>query len=322
MPTLPQGRLWVLISSLILSCTVFGISISLLRSPRTETYHESNFEKDWRQTSHLWPRDPGPGPPPFNVVGFRNVMILGTASSALNMVVSTAFLVATFIKRQTIISAVAVEAPCIYIASFMWLTTGAYAEHNIETGPYFPYLDVPECLRYKVLEGIAFVNWIQLMLYANTLMTVATICHVRKRSMWLRPTSELPRFAAPALNFAPKSDTVFDESYVNKTNESEVPILGVSARSVDSHNPSHFRSRLAFLPHQTSRTGIPPADPSPPHPSDSVTSLAPSVSSQPEVTPSQNGPSHSRPSTGYRLVPIGEPPTYSGPGSDYELGAA
>lgn len=29
----------------------------------------------------------------------------------------------------------------IDVASFMWLATGAYAEHNIETGPYFPYLD-------------------------------------------------------------------------------------------------------------------------------------------------------------------------------------
>ena len=159
------------------------------------------------------------------------------------------------------------------------------------------------------------------MLYANTLMTVATICHVRKRSMWLRPTSELPRFAAPALTFAPKSDTVFDSSYMNKTNESEVPILGVSGQSVDSRNPSHFRSRLAFLPHPTARTELPPADTSPPHPSDSVTSLTPSVSSQPEVTPSQNGTGHTRPSTGYQLVPIGEPPTYSGPGSSYELGA-
>ena len=166
------------------------------------------------------------------------------------------------------------------------------------------------------------VDGFPVMLYANTLMTVATICHVRKRSMWLRPTSELPRFAAPALNFAPKSDRVFDSAFVTKTNESEVPILGVSARSADSHNPSHFRSRLAFLPHPTSRTGIPPADSSPPHPSDSVTSLVPTVSSQSEVTPSQNGASHSRPSTGYRLVPIGEPPTYSGPGSNYELGAA
>lgn len=29
----------------------------------------------------------------------------------------------------------------IDVASFMWLATGAYAEHNVETGLYFPYLD-------------------------------------------------------------------------------------------------------------------------------------------------------------------------------------
>jgi len=166
---------------------------------------------------------------------------------------------------------------------------------------------------------LVVVDGFPVMLYANTLMTVATICHVRKNRMWLRPASELPRFAAPALTFAPKSDTVFDSSYINKTNESEVPILGLSGQSVDSRTPSHFRSRLAFLPHPTARTeGIPPADSSPPHPSDSVTSLAHSVSLQSEGTP-QNVPGHSPPSTGHRLVPIGEPPTYSGPGPSYEL---
>jgi hypothetical protein len=29
----------------------------------------------------------------------------------------------------------------IDVASFMWLAAGAYAEHNVETAPYFPYLD-------------------------------------------------------------------------------------------------------------------------------------------------------------------------------------
>lgn len=163
---------------------------------------------------------------------------------------------------------------------------------------------------------LVVVDSFPVMLYANTLMTVATICHVRKSRMWLRPTSELPRFAAPALTFAPKSDSVFDSSYMNKANESEVPILGLSGPSVDSGNPSHFRSRLAFLPPPTARGEIPPADPSSPLPSDSVTSLAHSVTLQSEVTP-QNAPGHSRPSTDHPLVPIGEPPTYSGPGSSY-----
>ena len=166
---------------------------------------------------------------------------------------------------------------------------------------------------------LVVVDSFPVMLYANTLMTVATICHVRKRSMWLRPPSELPRFAAPALTFGPKSDSVFDSAYINKTNESEVPILGASGQPVDSRTPSHFRSRIAFLAHPISRTGMPPADPSLPRPSDSVTSLVPSVSSQSEVTPSQNAPCHPRSSTGHRLVPMGEPPTYSGPGSNYEL---
>src|SRR5712691_11128849 len=158
----------------------------------------------------------------------------------------------------------------------------------------FRQLD-PMCVAVSS-NHLVVVDSFPVMLYANTLMTVATVCHVRKKRLWLHPTSELPRFAAPALTFAPKSDTVFDSSYINKTNESEVPILGLSGQSVDSRTPSHFRSRLAFLPPPTARTGTPPADPTPPHPSDSVTSLAHSVSLQSEITP-QNALGHSRPST-------------------------
>jgi hypothetical protein len=60
-------------------------------------------------------------------------------------------------KRNTIISAVAVEAPCICpfyllfsgiiltsaidVVSFLWLATGGYAEHRVELGGYFPWLD-------------------------------------------------------------------------------------------------------------------------------------------------------------------------------------
>jgi hypothetical protein len=60
-------------------------------------------------------------------------------------------------KRKTIILAVAVEAPCICpfdlllpgiqltfavdVVSFLWLATGGYAVHRVETGGYFPWLD-------------------------------------------------------------------------------------------------------------------------------------------------------------------------------------
>ena len=46
------------------------------------------------QSSQNLPRNQGPPLPPFNTVTFRHVMVLGTASSALNMVVSTALYVA------------------------------------------------------------------------------------------------------------------------------------------------------------------------------------------------------------------------------------
>jgi hypothetical protein len=177
------------------------------------------------------------------------------------------------------------------------------------------------------------------MLYANTVMTVATICHVRKQGVWHRSVTELPTFGAPALTFDSTSDTEFDSHHLAKTNESEIPILGVSSRqSVDSRTPHHFRSRAPFPSHpptvaETLSTTPPPAPPShpplqaerlstapsppSPSPSDSVSSLVPSVSTQLDLTQSFDG--HPRSSTGHRIVITGEPPTYSGPGSDYRL---
>src|SRR6267142_2963195 len=112
MPTLTQGRLWVLCTfspsvlfpdcsdpisfiafSLILSCVAFGISISLLHAPlktSNNMYSPSpGTTGDLRDPSH-WRRDPaGPQLPPFDAAGFRNVMVLGTVSSSLNMLLSS-----------------------------------------------------------------------------------------------------------------------------------------------------------------------------------------------------------------------------------------
>ncbi|KAF8485077.1 hypothetical protein DFH94DRAFT_260970 [Russula ochroleuca] len=219
-------------------------------------------------------------------------------------------------KRKTIISAVAVEAPCIYVVSFMWVATGAYAEHLNAGVPGYPqFLTTHECIRHKVLEGFAFVNWIQLMLYANTLMTVATICHVRRRSVWLLPVTELPTLGAPALTFDSGSDMALDSPFMGKTDESQVPILGVSRPNANARGPSHFRSRLTFPQHPTHRRRTLSALSSPLPASESVESLVPSVLTQTDVT-SQNQLSHL--STWHRIVPRGEPPTYSGPGAGYE----
>ena len=183
------------------------------------------------------------------------------------------------------------------------------------------------------MEGFAFLNWIQralqclsirlnfidslaVMLYANTLMTVATICHVRKRSVWLLPVSELPSFGAPALTFDSEPDTAFDPSFIRKADESETPILGASRPNVSPRTPSHFRSRLAFPQFPNHRPSTLSAVPSVLSTSESVESLVPSESRQNDVD-SLN----LRSSMYHRVVPTGEPPTYSGPGAGYEIEA-
>ncbi len=155
------------------------------------------------------------------------------------------------------------------------------------------------------------------MLYANTLMTVATICHVRRRPVWFHSVTELPTLGAPALTFDSGPDTAFDSPFMEQTNESETPILGTSRSNVNPRAPSHFRSRLTYPQHSTQTGALSPLT-SPLPTSESVESLAPSVSStQADVTSFQNPVSHSQPRTYPRIVPMGEPPTYSDPGAGY-----
>ncbi|KAH9062028.1 hypothetical protein EDB87DRAFT_1608957 [Lactarius vividus] len=327
MPTLPQGRLLVLSFSLILSCVVIGVSIGLLFAPSQEDeeqYPHYPNDWDWREEhdSSFRPRDFGPYID-FDDTGLRVVPILGLIASASNFFVVAPLLVAPILNPKTIISAVAIEAPFIYFVSFLWLATGVYAELSIQSGtncfsipPVGPY-----CSEHKVLEGISFINWIQLMLYANTLMTVATICHVRKHRVWLCPVKELPRFSAPALTFGPRPDIGFDAPFMAKSNESTVPILGDSIQPVDSRTLHQFRSRIAFPPHPPTRPGLPlSASSSSPSPSsDSIASLVPMAVTRPDVATPQNTTGYPQPDTGHRILTRGEPPTYSGPSSTYEL---
>jgi hypothetical protein len=117
MPTLPQGRLWVLCmfllsfsvgvqpmhysaaSSIVFSCVVMGISISLLFAERPSVYlytdDPGNPASKWRQPP------PGPTPTPNPTLRSRGLYfadadefhvseILGIVSSALNGLVATA----------------------------------------------------------------------------------------------------------------------------------------------------------------------------------------------------------------------------------------
>jgi hypothetical protein len=133
--------------------------------------------------------------------------------------------------------------------------------------------------------------------------------------VWFHLVTELPTLGAPALTFDSGSDLAFD---MRQTNESETPILGTSRSNVNPRAPSHFRSRLPFPQHSSHRTGtlsgLPPLLPT----SESVESLVPSFSSTQADVTSQNPVSHSQPRTYPRIVPMGEPPTYSDPGAGYQ----
>ncbi|KAH9978105.1 hypothetical protein BGW80DRAFT_1558036 [Lactifluus volemus] len=344
MPTLPQGRLLVLFVSIILSCASIGISISIFcHFKRPQSQSQSHPPGSYMDST-------GPdeqGLPYVNFGPYNGhsrtsslaVPILGLVSSLLNIVLALTLLFASAMKRRTILTAVAIEAPCLYVVSVLWLATGIFIAHCIDSGLLIG-ATTRFCTENRVLAGLSFINWIQLMIYANTVMTVATICHVRKQGVWLRSVTELPTFGAPALTFDSTPDKEFDSLFYTKTNESQHPIVGVSSQTVDSRTQHHFRSRITLPSHslieaQTlSTTPSPPpshlpihieilpatTSPSPPplpSPTDPVASSIPTVSTQSD--PTQNTDGHARSSTGHHIALTGDPPIYSNPGSDYEL---
>ncbi|KAI0269305.1 hypothetical protein BC834DRAFT_622590 [Gloeopeniophorella convolvens] len=352
MPTLPQGRILVLAFSLVLSCVVFGVSMSLFNAPEPKSLPELENEVDmYIKSKTNW----SPGQPiardipyySYHSVGFRVVPTLGAVAALLDFLLviplcvaqlssgslllervhscahrTPCRLIASSIKRKTLFSAVVIEAPCIYAVSFFWLATGAYAEHSIETGTNcFPIPSPgPYCAEHKVLEGLAFINWIQLMLYSNTILTVATICHVRKRPVWLQSVYELPTFAAPALRFSAGQNMSFDSPFATKMHEAVAPTVTVSSPSIDSRNAHPAQGTLSFPAHPPPRPAVPsiPASPSlvplvspladaQPLP-DPVTPPSPSAPTRPD-SPDDN----TRPDSSPRIQPTGQPPTYRGP---------
>ena len=152
-------------------------------------------------------------------------------------------------------------------------------------------------------------------------MTVATICHVRKHRVWFRRVTELPTFSAPALTFGPRPDNGFDSPFITKSNESTLPIHGDPTQPVDFRASHQFRSRITLPPHPPARPRVPLSASSSPSipPSDSTASLVPTAATQSDVATPQNTTSYPRPDMGHRILTTGEPPTYSGPGSTYEL---
>jgi hypothetical protein len=261
----------------------------------------------------------------------------------------------------------------IDVVSFLWLITGIYTSNSMDVGLFMgasaasaypppppsyaglkkhkPSIKGPSCMEHKLLAGIAFINWIQrtpqsldcptfaddfsVILYANTVMTVAIICHIRKQGVWLRPVTELPTFGAPALTFDSASDLEVESPLLLKTNDSEIFIHDVSSQAVDTRTPYHFRSRIPFTlstnrlllpsshpPLQTETLSTAPSPspplPLPPLPSDSVVSLIPTVSTQSDLTP-QNTDGYPRLNTDHCVALMGDPPTYSSPGLDYQL---
>ncbi|KZV75105.1 hypothetical protein PENSPDRAFT_647381 [Peniophora sp. CONT] len=164
--------------------------------------------------------------------------LLATSIAIINIVTVPLLLVADMFKRKTVISSIAVEASWLFVVWVLWLTCAAYAAWCSQTqlvNFVRCQTSQAQCLEYEFLEICSFMNWIIVMLYSNTLFTLAVINHMRRQPIWFTPVKDTPRL--PPLVFAGPVQTV---------NMDEVKmLLSGSSFSLPPHDPRRPPIRAA-----------------------------------------------------------------------------
>ncbi|TFY80408.1 hypothetical protein EWM64_g3599 [Hericium alpestre] len=105
---------------------------------------------------------------------------LAVGASVIHMCTILPMLVLDLIKRRCILSTVLVEAIWLWVMWIMWLAW-------LSSG----------CYKVKFLEIFCFINWIQLMIYTNTLFTLAVIGHLRGQPIWMSSVRDAPILSSP-----------------------------------------------------------------------------------------------------------------------------
>ncbi|VDC04072.1 unnamed protein product [Peniophora sp. CBMAI 1063] len=266
---LSRVRAGVLISSILLSAVVLTLSAILIYHRMTYPLEFDVYDSDSNpggpkqgvqrdvvdiamlRYGKLIGKPPGPDPdimvsgnphhlqgPIYIPTGTDTDTLLATSIAIINIVTVPLLLLADLFKRKTVMSSIAVEASWLFVVWVLWLTCAAYAAWCSQT-QYVNFVrcqTLPaQCLMYEFLEICSFISWIIVMLYSNTLFTLAVINHMRKHPIWFTPVRETPRL--PPLVFAAPGPAV---------NMDEVKtLLSGSSFSLPAHDTRRPSDRMA-----------------------------------------------------------------------------
>ncbi|KAA1466067.1 hypothetical protein DENSPDRAFT_830812 [Dentipellis sp. KUC8613] len=137
----------------------------------------------------------------FGIVRYDPATALSVAISILHISTVTPLIVMDFLGRKTIFTTVLFEAIWLWVLWQLWLTTAAFATASDPSGyngdMSCGWYISSRCYAHRFIEIFSFVNWIQLMIYTNTLSTLAVIGHLRRQRMWLSSVRDAPILSSP-----------------------------------------------------------------------------------------------------------------------------
>ncbi|KAI0035645.1 hypothetical protein K488DRAFT_82834 [Vararia minispora EC-137] len=238
----------------------------------------------------------GVGAEVLNPSGHDIDTILTTSVAIVNILTVPALLLADLLRKKTWVSTLIFEASWLFVLWSLWLTCAAYTAWCSQVN-LVNFVRQGQCLQYKFVEVLSFINWISphndgaVMLYTNTLFTLAIINHMRRHPIWFSRVRDAPRL--PPLVFATHPPMQLDEGKAHS--------LSLSASSSSLlHHPtttrySHGHSQIPD-PHSPLLPSIDESSAAPPSPSvavhehavartDAELALPPTYTERPEPAP-------------------------------------
>ncbi|KAI0316128.1 hypothetical protein OF83DRAFT_1128590 [Amylostereum chailletii] len=305
---LRRARVAVLSASVIFASVVLGLSASLIYDRSTDYAYRESFEHLHEYlATYPYPPSPAPPPPPHRPSVMNGIppppvslpdhdidTALTASVSIITLVVVPPLLIADLFKKKIFISTVAVEASVLFVLWTLWLTCGAYTAW-CSTTSYVNLIRCQispngQCLEYKFVEGLSFVNWFGLMVYSNTLFTLAVINHIRNQPIWFAAVSDAPKL--PPLVFATTLPVDLAKNMSTSTGTFTIPNHIVFPSSVPPlHMQAQPDSPHSTLPSRPSSLVVPPSPLSASHASDLHSQTNTRSGPSPPTYSVQGGPS-------------------------------
>ncbi|EIM85579.1 uncharacterized protein STEHIDRAFT_147925 [Stereum hirsutum FP-91666 SS1] len=239
------ARLAILSFSVLLSLTVLALSLDLIYVHQKMNQYGDNYG-DAGSSGMSGSNGGGDDGPDRSSALCAAVAILSVAATLPMLIVD-------LLKRKSFISMVVVEASCLCVLWILWLACGAFTivDNDSHLLSALDCDDIPSasrCYEAKFIEVFALINWITLMIYANTLFTLGVIGHMRKQPLWFSVVREAPMLS-PAEERSPESIKLLSSASSFSTDD-EPTYNNHSHPHTHVHGPSSYavQTQQAILP--------------------------------------------------------------------------